>query len=223
VHCVAHWHLWHLQWPGPAVGGVAAELVQLPVFWRRRANLKFRLDSELPVTNSSSKLRVWILQPWRVLFSYPDSIRNSLRARRFFKLRCIPSQVCFEPLTSTSHAQRTTRKGRLLASESVAVTQPEGDTNDSCQSPVPVALRLRCHCPSLRVPLAYDRPKRCGAELARVAETPTLVVGRPPRLDGLESDEKNPSLGGLSVGGRRASLAAAHTGRTRHRVGHGNS
>jgi hypothetical protein len=31
-------------------------------------------------------------------FSYPDSIRT--RARRF--LRCIPSQVCFEPLTRTS-------------------------------------------------------------------------------------------------------------------------
>jgi hypothetical protein len=30
-------------------------------------------------------------------FSYPDSIRT--RARRF--LRCIPSQVCFEPLTRT--------------------------------------------------------------------------------------------------------------------------
>jgi hypothetical protein len=41
----------------------------------------------------------------------------------------------------------------------------------------------------LRVPLAYDRPKRC-AVLARVAGTPTLVVGWPPRLDGLESDKK---------------------------------
>jgi hypothetical protein len=35
-------------------------------------------------------------------FSYPDSIRT--RARRF--LRCIPSQVCFEPLTRTTHWQR---------------------------------------------------------------------------------------------------------------------
>jgi hypothetical protein len=32
-----------------------------------------------------------------IFFSYPDSIRT--RARRF--LRCIPSQVCFEPLTRT--------------------------------------------------------------------------------------------------------------------------
>ena len=43
------------------------------------------------------------------------------------------------------------------------------------------------------VAVAYDRQKRC-AVLARVAGTPTLVVGWPPRLDGLESDKKKTGL-----------------------------
>jgi hypothetical protein len=69
---------------------------------------------------------------------------------------------------------RVIPSGRPERAARLPVTQPEGDTD---------------HCPSLRVPLAYDRPKRC-AVLARVAGTPTLVVGWPPRLDGLESDKK---------------------------------
>jgi hypothetical protein len=41
-------------------------------------------------------------------FSYPDSIRT--RARRF--LRCIPSQVCFEPLTHTHTQSRSSRSSK---------------------------------------------------------------------------------------------------------------
>jgi hypothetical protein len=51
--------------------------------------------SESRVTRS-----VYTRSPTLTPFSYPDSIRT--RARRF--LRCIPSQVCFEPLTRTSFA-----------------------------------------------------------------------------------------------------------------------
>jgi hypothetical protein len=47
------------------------------------------------------------------------------------------------------------------------------------------------HCSGLRETLAYDRPKLY-AVLARVAGTPTLVVGWPPRLDGLKRKPGQP-------------------------------
>jgi hypothetical protein len=75
-----------------------------------------------------------------------------------FRFCC--SLCCFPPYTFT-----TVRNRGLMLS----VTQ--GDTD---------------HCPSLPVPLVYDRPKRC-AVLARVAGTPTLVVGWPPRLESGDS------------------------------------
>jgi hypothetical protein len=59
-------------------------------------------------------------------FSYPDSIRT--RARRF--LRCIPSQVCFEPLTNRTRT----------SSGDAASAEPQAEAG-------PLALAALWHCP----------------------------------------------------------------------------
>jgi hypothetical protein len=66
-------------------------------------------------------------------------------------------------------------KNKVIPSEGGRSPASHGDTD---------------HCKSWRVPLVYDRPMRC-AVLARVAGTLMLVVGWPPRLDGLMSDKRN--------------------------------
>jgi hypothetical protein len=64
---------------------------------------------------------------WQCLhFSYPqaDSIIRRTGARRFLRLRCIPSQVCFEPLTTTRARARRFLPVRCIPSQVCQCFEP---------------------------------------------------------------------------------------------------
>jgi hypothetical protein len=68
-------------------------------------------------------------------FSYPDSIPGRTRARRF--LRCIPSQVCFEPLTRTSSRLVVVELSPAADARHCQLPSATGKLGRICEKPAP--------------------------------------------------------------------------------------